>query len=130
MKLFGKNMDYLSPRQFNQHWLENETQEWDARAMIAHWPKGINKKSNGTITEAMGHVMDIMATCIDLGKAKYPAVYKGNKIIPLEGKSLVPILKKGKRKGHDELCFEHFNEKALITSDFVCTGAIGSIVII
>lgn len=84
--------------------------------MIAHWPKGISKNIGG-ITEERGHVMDIMATCIDLGNAKYPKTYNGNEIIPLEGKSLTPILTKGKRKGHDYLGFEHFNEKALITKD-------------
>lgn len=97
---------------------------WKAKAneggictpMIAYWPKGIKKKNNGKVTEQMGHVMDIMATCIDLGKAQYPAEYSGNGIIPLEGKSLAPIFKTGERKGHDEICFEHFNEKALITS--------------
>ena len=36
----------------------------------------------------IGHVMDIMATCIDMAGATYPTKYKGNDIIPLEGKSL------------------------------------------
>lgn len=81
--------------------------------MIAHWPKGI-KQPKGSVTPQMGHVIDIMATCLDLSGAKYPKEYKGNKIIPYMGKSLVPVFKKGKRKGHQELCFEHFNEKALI----------------
>lgn len=35
----------------------------------------------------------------------------------MEGKSLVPILKGSKRKGHEYLGFEHFNEKALIAKD-------------
>ncbi len=33
--------------------------------MIAHWPKGI-KKNVGKTTPEIGHVMDIMATCIDM----------------------------------------------------------------
>lgn len=84
--------------------------------MIAYWPKGL-KKNVGGVTNQMGHVMDIMATCIDLGKATYPSQYKGNEIIPLEGKSLLPIFAKGKRTGHDYLGFEHFNEKAMISKD-------------
>jgi len=84
--------------------------------MIAYWPKGI-KNNNGGITNQMGHVFDIMATCIDLAHATYPKLNNGKEIIPLEGQSLVPIFKKGKRKGHDYLGFEHFNEKALITKD-------------
>lgn len=83
---------------------------------IAYWPKGI-KENKGTITSQQGHVIDIMATCLDLGKGNYPKQYRGNRIIPLEGKSLVPIFKGKKRKGHDYLAFEHFNEKALIGKD-------------
>ena len=81
--------------------------------MIAHWPKGI-KQPKGSVNTQMGHVMDIMATCLDISGTKYPTEYNGHKIIPLAGESLNPIFKTGTRKGHDELCFEHFNEKALI----------------
>ncbi|MDO5571331.1 MAG: arylsulfatase [Bacteroidales bacterium] len=84
--------------------------------MIAYWPKGI-KKQKGKISSQKGHVIDIMATCIDLANAKYPQEYNGNQIIPLEGKSLLPIFKKGKREGHEYIAFEHFNEKALISND-------------
>lgn len=84
--------------------------------MIAYWPKGITKNKGG-ITSQKGHVIDVMATCIDLAKAKYPKEYNGNRILPLEGKSLVPVFKGGKRKGHEYLGFEHFNEKALISDD-------------
>jgi len=84
--------------------------------MIAYWPKGI-KKNLGGVTSQMGHVMDVMATCVELGKADYPTEYNGNKIIPMEGVSLRPIFQKGKREGHDYLGFEHFREKALIGAD-------------
>lgn len=79
--------------------------------MIAHWPKGIKKNVSG-ITPEMGHVMDIMATCVDLAGVTYPKQYNGINVIPMEGKSLVPVFKKGKRSGHDYLGFEHFGEKA------------------
>lgn len=81
--------------------------------MIAYWPKGI-KIAKNTVTSQPGHVMDIMATCVDLAGAKYPKEYHGNKIIPMEGLSLKPIFEKGKRKGHDYLGFEHIGEQALI----------------
>lgn len=97
---------------------------WKARSyeggictpMIAYWPKGL-KYNKGGMTDQMGHVIDIMATCLDLAGAKYPKGYNGNEIIPLEGKSLVSIFKEGKRKGHDYLGFEHFREKAFISKD-------------
>lgn len=97
---------------------------WKARSyeggictpMIAHWPKGI-KKNVGGFTDEHGHVMDIMATCIDLAGASYPEKYKGHDIIPMEGISLVPIFKTGEREGHEYLGFEHFNERAFISED-------------
>lgn len=84
--------------------------------MIAHWPKGI-KQEQGSINNDIGHVIDIMATCLDISNSEYPTVYQENSIIPYEGKSLLPIFETGKRKGHLEICFEHFNEKALIDND-------------
>ena len=85
--------------------------------MIAHWPKGIAKKYEGSINASRGHVMDIMATCVDLAKAEYPSEYNGNEIIPMEGKSLKPIFKKGTRQGHEYLGFEHFNQRAFLSRD-------------
>ena len=84
--------------------------------VIAHWPKGIKIKK-GSVNGELCHVIDFMATCIELSQAKYPVVYKGNNIQPFEGKSLVPLLQKGKREGHEIVGFEHFNEKALMSKD-------------
>lgn len=94
--------------------------------MIAHWPAGI-KKNTGGITPEVGHVMDIMATCVDLAKATYPAKYKGHSIIPMEGMSLLPVFKTGHRMGHSYIGFEHFNERAFLSNDgwkIVCPGRI------
>lgn len=85
--------------------------------MIAFWPKGIDRKSAGSVTEEYGHVMDIMATCVELSGAEYPETYKGHDIIPMEGISLVPVFKTGHREGHEYLGFEHFNERAFISAD-------------
>lgn len=85
--------------------------------MIAHWPKAIDRKRNGSITTERGHVMDIMATCVELAGATYPETYKGHSIIPMEGISLVPIFTKGTREGHEYLGFEHFQERAFISRD-------------
>jgi arylsulfatase len=39
--------------------------------LIAHWPKGI--AGRGEFRHQVGHVIDLMATCVDVGGAKYPA---------------------------------------------------------
>jgi len=58
-------------------------------------------------------IIDIMPTVCELSGADYPNEYNGNKIIPVEGKSLVPILLGKQRKEHDFLCWEHEGNKAI-----------------
>ncbi len=84
---------------------------------IASWPKGI-KKQSGTINSNPCHVMDLMATCVDLAKATYPKTFHDHNIIPLEGISIVPILKTGKREGHSSLFFEHYDARAIRIGDW------------
>ena len=81
--------------------------------MIAYWPKGI-KAPKGSIVGDYGHVIDIMATCLDLSGAEYPTTYNGNNIIPYQGISLKPVFDGGHLNSSRDLCFEHFEEKALI----------------
>jgi len=73
--------------------------------MIAFWPDGIKQK--GSITDQIGHVMDFMATFIELAHAKYPSEYKGHAITPMEGISLAPIFKGEKRETHKALFNDH-----------------------
>ncbi|MBO9152222.1 arylsulfatase [Chitinophaga sp. GCM10012297] len=77
--------------------------------MIAYWPAGI--KNKGKIAQQTGHVMDFMATFIELAGATYPAEYNGNKILPQQGRSLVTAFKGGKSGGHEYLFNEHFNAR-------------------
>ena len=97
-----------TPFRLYKHWVH---EGGISSPLIAHWPNGIAKK--GTITHQMGHIMDVMATCVDAGKATYPATYRGNAIKPLEGKSLVPILAGKQRAGYQSLFWEHEGNRAL-----------------
>ncbi|HYH56955.1 MAG TPA: arylsulfatase, partial [Anseongella sp.] len=67
--------------------------------MIAFWPRGI-KAEKGSVTSQPGHVMDFMATFIDIAGAQYPGSYKGHQITPLQGKSLKPVFEGRQREGH------------------------------
>jgi len=80
--------------------------------LVFHWPKGL-KTNPGSITEQPGHVMDILPTCLELAGAQYPTEYHGNTITPLEGKSLLPILKGHKHAPHKMLFFEHEGGRAV-----------------
>jgi arylsulfatase len=82
--------------------------------MIVHWPGGIKRKDEGKFVRQYGFLPDIMATFIDLAGAAYPSEYHGNLIHPLEGKSLVPLLKGENRPVHTEPIFwEHEGNKAV-----------------
>lgn len=56
--------------------------------LIVHWPDGISAKDE--LRRQPGHLIDIMATCVDVTGAKYPSEFAGQPIHPLEGRSLVP----------------------------------------
>lgn len=77
-----------------------------ATPLIVHWPKGIAPNLNNTFIRDYGHITDIMATCTDVTGAIYPTIYKGHKIHPLEGKSLVPNFK-GKPNHRGLVFWEH-----------------------
>jgi len=77
-----------------------------ATPLIVSWPAGISQSDNGTFVREYGYFADIMATCVDLGDAKYPKTYKGNKIQPCEGVSLVPNFK-GKHVKRGMTFWEH-----------------------
>jgi arylsulfatase len=85
--------------------------------LIIHWPKGLRTKP-GSITTQVGHVIDIMPTCLELAGAKYPDSYNGHTLTPLDGKTLIPILKNKEREGHERLFFEHMGGRAVIEGDF------------
>jgi len=78
---------------------------------IAYWP-GVIKKGGG-LTNEVGHIIDIMATCCDAAGAEYPKNYKGNNIIPPESKSLVPIFRGHKGQSHECLFWEHLGGRAV-----------------
>ena len=61
--------------------------------LIAHWPAGIPAERNGKLESQPGHLVDVMATAVDVSGALYPAEFKGHRILPMEGVSLVPALK-------------------------------------
>ena len=85
--------------------------------MIVHWPAGLKTKK-GSINPAMGHVIDILPTLLDVSKANYPAAYNGNKLSPLDGQSLLPVISGKSKKGRSEIFFEHVKGKAYIKGNW------------
>jgi arylsulfatase len=63
-----------------------------ATPLIAHWPAGIPAARRGGLEREPGHVIDLMATVVDLAGTPYPREFAGQAIKPPEGRSLVPLL--------------------------------------
>lgn len=80
-------------------------------SFIAHWPAGI--KTAGELRSQPAHLIDIMATCVDLGGAKYPT--EGG-ILPMEGRSLMPAFD-NKPLQRDYLAWEHEGNRAIRVGD-------------
>lgn len=59
-----------------------------ATPLVVHWPSGI--KDRNALRAQPGHLVDIMATCLELAGASFPAEQAGQKTVPPEGRSLVP----------------------------------------
>jgi arylsulfatase len=78
--------------------------------LIAHWPKGI--AGRGEFRQQVGHVIDVMATCVELSGAKYPTTVGDRPITPMEGKSLVPAFA-GKPLERELLAWEHERNRAI-----------------
>ena len=82
--------------------------------LIAHWPAHIAAK--GELRTQPGHIVDLMATCVDVSGAKYPAEFNGKQIIPMEGKSLLPVFE-NKPIERDAIYWEHEGNAAVRAGD-------------
>jgi arylsulfatase A-like enzyme len=85
--------------------------------LIMYWPAGL-KTPAGSLTRQVGHVMDVMATCLELSGANYPKDFKDHPITPLEGISLAPIIRNERWVAHEELAWEHFGARAIRVGDW------------
>ncbi len=79
--------------------------------LIAHWPEGISRK--GELEPQPGHLIDLMATCVDLAQANYPKTVKGEAIRPMEGVSLVPAFSGKSLSRGDAIFWEHEGNRAV-----------------
>ena len=83
--------------------------------LIIHWPEKIKEKQ--IFTKNYAHFVDVMATCIDVAGGKYPEIYNGNKISPMEGISLFKTLN-GESDKERTLAFEHQGVPAIRKGDW------------
>ena len=106
---YGLNWANVSNTPFREykHWVH---EGGISTPLIAHWPAKIRDK--GAFRAEPSHLIDIMATCVDVAAAKYPETYRGNEIIPLAGKSLIPVFE-NKDLNRKAIYWEHEGNRAV-----------------
>jgi arylsulfatase len=100
---YGRGWANVSNTPFREykHWVH---EGGISTPLIVHWPAGFPTK--GELRRAPSHLIDLMATCVDVSGAAYPAEFKGEKIKPMEGASLVPVFR-GEPARDRALFWEH-----------------------
>jgi arylsulfatase len=106
---YGKPWANVSNTPFRtyKHWVH---EGGISTPLIAHWPARIER--DGELEHQPGHLIDLMATCVDVAGAEYPDEFDGQPIHPLEGKSLTPAFA-GETIERDALYWEHEGNRAI-----------------
>ena len=84
-----------------------------AAPLIVHWPRGIPNSRRNTLVNQPAHLIDVMATVVDVTGAAYPREYKGQSIQPMEGVSLVPSFAGRSFNRMQPLFWEHEGNRAV-----------------
>ncbi|MBT3376417.1 MAG: arylsulfatase [Lentisphaerae bacterium] len=82
---------------------------------IVRWP-GVVKP--GAINRDVAHIIDIMPTFLDMAGASYPEVHNGQQVLPVEGRSFLPLLAGKTRPGHERLFWEWSGNRAIREADW------------
>lgn len=109
---YGLNWANVSNTPFREykHW---EHEGGISTPLIAHWPAGIAKESHNQLNATPTHLIDLMATCVDLAGATYPKEHNGNTIQPMEGVSLAPAFTGKSITRTQPLFWEHEGNRAI-----------------
>ncbi|NQT12156.1 MAG: sulfatase-like hydrolase/transferase, partial [Planctomycetes bacterium] len=91
---------------------QNQHEGGISSPLVVHWPEGLQTEP-GSITNQPGHLIDFMATFVELSGATYPERIGDRQIDPLAGKSLLPIFRGETRQPHETLYFHFGTDRAL-----------------
>lgn len=121
---YGRSWANVSNTPFREykHW---EHEGGISTPLIAHWPAGMKtgrqgEEERGRLVTTPAHLIDIMATCVDLAGVTYPQQHNGNPIQPMEGVSLKPLLVSSSPSlpVSRSLFWEHEGNRAIRTGDW------------
>ena len=80
---------------------------------IVHWPAGIVEAQRGKTNDTPSHLIDLMATFVDVSETEYPTRFADTEIQPMEGISLTPTFAGEEVTREKPLGFEHHGNLAL-----------------
>lgn len=114
---YGQGWANVSNTPFREykHW---EHEGGISTPLIAHWPKGVARQRHGQLEVQPAHLIDLMATCVDLAAAPYPAEIAGQKIQPMEGVSLAPAFDGKPLSRPQPIFWEHEGNRAIRSGDW------------
>jgi arylsulfatase len=100
---YGRGWANVSNTPFREykHWVH---EGGISTPLVVHWPAGFGAR--GELRNAPSHLIDLMATCVEVSGSAYPAESGGRKIKPMEGASLVPVFR-GEPPRDRALFWEH-----------------------
>jgi arylsulfatase len=81
--------------------------------LIAHWPAGIAAARRNTFEKQPAHLVDIMATAVDLAGGRYPQERDEQAIEPMQGTSLRPVFEGTALARAQPIFWEHEGNKAV-----------------
>ena len=81
--------------------------------LIIHWPAAIPPERRGQLEPTPSHLIDLMPTCLAAAGASYPDSHEGQILKPLEGISLLPVLKGLPAPRPNPLFWEHEGNRAV-----------------
>ena len=82
-----------------------------ATPLVAHWPSGIPRR--GELERQSGHLIDLMATFVEIAGATYPAEKSGRAVPPMAGVSLTPAFDGRPLDRKSPIFWEHESNRAV-----------------
>lgn len=101
-----------TPFSWFKHWAH---EGGSSTPFIAWFPRLIKP---ARMNSDVAHVIDIMPTFAEISGAKYPESYHNNPILPMEGKSLMPLFRGEPFESHQILGWEHEGNRAIRNGDW------------
>lgn len=104
-----------TPFRFFKKWLH---EGGISTPLIIRWPATIASNRQGQIIKQTAHLTDMMPTICEIAGAVYPKKVNGKNIQPMEGQSLLPVIKQGNPVSHKPIYWALNGHKAILVGDY------------